>query len=118
MADRRRRRGAERGHTAQVPTWVVPLLLVALPILMAATGGDDGTGGGAGGGSPFGGMLLLLGGIVVGAGAVLAVGYLVLRWRAGPAPAEVPGEWWTCRSCGAANIAGSPRCHACGAWPR
>jgi hypothetical protein len=117
MADRRRRRGAERGQTALVPTWVVPLLLVALPVLVAATGGDDGTGAGGGGG-PFGGMLLLLAGIVVGAVAVLAVGYLVLRWRAGPAPAEIPGEWWTCRSCGAANIAGSPRCHACGAWPR
>jgi len=96
---------------------MVPLLFLALVVLTGATGGDDGSGGG-GGGAPWGDLVLLLGGVVVGALALLAVGYLVLRWRAGPAPAEVPDEWWTCPACGAANIVGSPRCHACGAWPR
>ena len=100
-----------------VPAWIIPWLLVALFVQAGATGGNEGEGAG-GGGSDLVGLGLLLGGVVVGAVVMLIVGYVVLRWRAGPAPAEVPGDWWTCRSCGAANIAGSPRCHACGAWPR
>jgi len=105
-----------RRRAGRVPAQLVPLLVVALLVLAAATGDDEGSGGG--GGLSFEGILLLLGGIVVTAVAALAVGYVILRWRAGPAAAEIPGEWWTCQSCGAANIVGSPRCHACGAWPR
>ncbi len=108
---------AEGRGAGPAPRWVVPLLLIALVVLSGATGGND-SGGGSGGSAPLGGILLVLGGVVVGAAMALVVGYLVLRWRAGPAPAEVPGEWWTCATCGAANIVGSPRCHACGAWPR
>lgn len=108
---------AEWPRTRLGPARVVPLLVVALLVLAAATGGDEGSGVG-GGGTSLEGILLLIGGIVVTAVAALAVGYVILRWRAGPAAAEIPGEWWTCQSCGAANIAGSPRCHACGAWPR
>jgi hypothetical protein len=108
----------DRSPARPVPPWVVPLLLLALVALTGATGGDDGAGGGGGSGFDLGTIGPLLIGVVVGAAAVLAVGYLVLRWRAGPARAEAPGEWWTCPKCGAANIVGSPRCHACGAWPR
>ncbi|HSL98011.1 MAG TPA: hypothetical protein VK831_05520 [Candidatus Deferrimicrobiaceae bacterium] len=108
---------AEHRPVRPVPLWVVPLLLVALVILTGATGGNEG-GGSGGGGVEWGTILLLLAGAVVGAASVLVVGYLVLRWRAGPAPVGTPGEWWSCPACGAANIVGSPRCHACGAWPR
>lgn len=109
MADQRSKR--------PVPPWIVPLLLVALLVLTGATGGNEG-GGSAGGDAPWGTILLLLAGAIVGAATVLVVGYLVLRWRAGPTPVEAPGEWWSCPACGAANIVGSPRCYACGAWPR
>jgi hypothetical protein len=97
-----------------VPPWAIALLLPALVVLMGATGQDEGS---AGGGLELGSLALLLVGVLAAAILVLAAGYLVLRWRAGPAPAEVPGDWWTCAACGAANIGGSPRCHACGAWP-
>jgi hypothetical protein len=109
---------SDRAAARLVPPWIVPLLLLALVTMTGAKGRDEGAGGGGGIGFELGTIGLLLIGVVVGAAAVLAVGYLVLRWRAGPPPAEVPDDWWTCPTCGAANIVGSPRCHACGAWPR
>lgn len=91
-------------------------LLVAAFVILAATNPEPGSGGSGGTGS--GDMLLLVVAGVVGAAVTLPiVAFLVLRWRAGPAQPEAPGEWWACRSCGAMNIAGSPRCHSCGAWP-
>lgn len=106
----------DRAPARPVPAWTVPLLLLALVVLSGATGVDDGAA--SGGGTPLASIGLLVIGVIVGVAAVVVIAYLILRWRAGPTPAEIPGDWWTCPSCGAANIVGSPRCHACGAWPR
>jgi hypothetical protein len=74
-------------------------------------------GSGGGGGLDVGLLLPVLLVAVAGAAIALVAAYLVLRRRASApfAPSE-PGEWWTCAKCGKANVAGSPRCFACGTW--
>ncbi len=74
---------------------------------------------GAGGaGFDLAGLLPLAAAVVVGGILALALVLLVMRRRLpGPLAQAGPGEWWTCRQCGATNIAGSPRCYSCGAWP-
>ena len=75
---------------------------------------------GAAAGSLDGGALLpiLLAALVGGGLVALAVAYVVMRRRAAVpfVPAEPAGEWWVCRTCGKQNVAGSPRCYACGTW--
>ena len=75
------------------------------------------------GGVGLGLIVAIVAGVVVGAALVAAIGYLVLRRRAGmpmepPPGAPEGGEWWTCRKCGRNNIVGSARCYACGEWQR
>lgn len=90
------------------------LLVAAFVILAAVSNPEPGP---SGGGAGSGNVLLLVVAALVGAAITLPiVAFLVLRWRAGPAQPEPPGEWWACRACGAMNIAGSPRCHSCGEW--
>ena len=56
-------------------------------------------------------VVALIVGVVVAAGA----GYVLFRTR-GARVAPVSDEWWTCSSCGAANVEGTARCHACSTW--
>lgn len=71
-----------------------------------------------GGGSlDLGALLPIAGAALAGATIALIAGFLVLRRRTGgPVAAADPGEWWTCRNCGKANVIGSPRCYGCGTW--
>jgi hypothetical protein len=78
----------------------------------------EGSGGGGGGGLNLGALLPIVAIVVVG-GVILSIAAFVVlrRTSATPVPAD-PGEWWTCRNCGKANVVGTARCYACGAWPR
>lgn len=77
----------------------------------------DQTPSGGGGGLDLGALLPIVGIVVVGGVILLIAAFVVLRrTSAAPVPAD-PGEWWTCRNCGKANVVGSARCYACGAWP-
>ena len=77
----------------------------------------EGSGGG-GSGVNLGALLPIVAILVVGGVILLIAAFVVLRrTSATPVPAD-PGEWWTCRNCGKANVVGSARCYACGAWPR
>jgi len=80
---------------------------------------DDSTpiNGGVGGGLDLGGLLPFLAAAVIGALLALVAAFVVLGRRStGPLAPVDPGDWWTCRSCGKANVVGSPRCYACGTW--
>lgn len=69
------------------------------------------------GGIDLGGLLPILAVVIVGGLlALLALALVVTRRPSGPLAAADPGEWWTCRSCGKANVVGSPRCYDCGTW--
>jgi hypothetical protein len=71
-------------------------------------------GGGSNGVDAFG--LLLLAGLAVAVVAALAAAFVLFRTR-GPKAAPPPSEgWWTCSKCGAGNMDGAARCHACATW--
>lgn len=75
------------------------------------------TKGGSGSGSNFLADILplLIVALVVGALVAAGAAYVLFRTRGAPvAPAS--DEWWTCSSCGAGNVVGSARCHACATW--
>lgn len=77
----------------------------------------DQTPGGVGGGLTLDALLPIVAIVGVGGVILLIAAFVVLRrTSAAPMPAD-PGEWWTCRNCGKANVVGSARCYACGAWP-
>ena len=75
------------------------------------------TGDVGGGGLDLGALLPFLAAAVIGGLLALVAAFVVLgRRSSGPLAPVDPGEWWTCRSCGKANVVGSPRCYACGTW--
>ncbi|MBI2781608.1 MAG: hypothetical protein HYX55_07420 [Chloroflexi bacterium] len=73
-------------------------------------------GGGSGGtlGDPLVGLILIAG-LVVAVVVLLAAAYVLFRTRS---PKVIPPSegWWTCTKCGASNMDGSARCHACSTW--
>jgi hypothetical protein len=80
------------------------------------------SGGGASAGGGTGGTVLatlaplLLVGLAV-AVVVLVGGAIVLfRTRGAVAPPASAEGWWTCANCGAGNLDGASRCHACSTW--
>lgn len=72
-------------------------------------------GGGGGGllGSGFG--LILLVGLGIAVVVVAWAAYVLFRTR-GPKVIPPSEGWWTCTKCGAGNMDGAARCHACAAW--
>ncbi len=69
----------------------------------------------AAGGIDAFGILLFVG---LGLALLAAIGAGTVRFRtrgakAVPPPAE---GWWTCANCGAGNMDGAARCHACATW--
>jgi hypothetical protein len=85
---------------------------------LAEQGGGASSGGGTGGGgsllSGLGPLLII--GLVVAIIVVIAAAVILARTRGvttQPAGAE---GWWTCANCGAGNLDGAARCHACSTW--
>ena len=80
------------------------------------------SGGGASAGGGSGGTLLssltplLLVGLAIAVVVLVAAVVILFRTRGSvAAPASSEG-WWTCSSCGAGNMDGAARCHACTTW--
>jgi hypothetical protein len=71
--------------------------------------------GGGGTGGLDGLTLILVIGLVVA--VVVLVGAVFVLFRTRTAKALPPSEgWWTCAKCGAGNMDGAARCHACATW--
>lgn len=86
---------------------------VPLPILELVDAPAQG-GGGAGDLDAFG--ILLFVGLALAVLAAIGAAFVLFRTR-GAKAAPPPSEgWWTCSSCGAANMDGAARCHACATW--
>jgi len=81
---------------------------------------DAPTQGGGAGGILGGGLgLLLLAGLGIAILiAVVAAAVVLFRTRASKLPAGADEGWWTCANCGAGNLDGAARCHACSTWRR
>jgi hypothetical protein len=61
--------------------------------------------------------LLLLGGFAIAVIAALVAAFVLFRTRGATRAAPPPSEgWWTCAKCGAGNMDGAARCHACATW--
>lgn len=72
---------------------------------------------GAGGG-PLGDPLIgliLIAALVVAVVVLLAAAYVLFRTRS-PKVLPPSEDWWTCTKCGASNMDGAARCHACSTW--
>jgi len=50
--------------------------------------------------------------LVVLVGAVV----ILFRTRGAVTPPASSEGWWTCSNCGAGNMDGAARCHACSTW--
>lgn len=119
---------SDGGRPTRLTRLVGPALaIVAFTVLLGAapsSAGIPGTirefvdaptqGGGSSGLDAFG--LLLLGGLALAVVAAIAAAFVLFRTRgvkAAPPPSE---GWWTCLKCGAGNMDGAARCHACATW--
>lgn len=83
----------------------------------AESGGGASAGGGNGGGllSGFGPLLLV--GLAIAVVVLVAAVVILFRTRGAVAtPATTAEGWWTCANCGAGNMDGAARCHACSTW--
>jgi hypothetical protein len=93
------------GAAPAVPTAVAPILLIDAPTQGAGAAG---------------GLLGDLGWILILALAVAAVALIlaaIVLFRTRGSKEAPPSEgWWTCANCGAGNMDGSARCHACATW--
>lgn len=76
------------------------------------------TGGGGGGGGLGGDLgLLVLAALALAVIVAASAAAVILYRTRGPRGPRSPEEgWWTCPSCGAGNIDGAARCHACATW--
>lgn len=79
-------------------------------------------GGGASAGGGTGGTLLstlaplLLIALAVALVIVATAVVILLRTRGAVTPPVNAEGWWTCSNCGAGNMDGASRCHACSTW--
>lgn len=98
----------------------VAILLGAIPAgpapVVAALPIDAPTQGGGAGGGLLGelGWILIVG-LAIAAVALILAAIVLFRTRGSKAPPPSEG-WWTCASCGAGNMDGAARCHACATW--
>ena len=94
------------GATAPGSGGIAPILDLAPP------GGQEG---GPAANGILGPVLLAALGlaVIVAAGAAAVILY---RTRGSRVPRTPEEGWWTCQSCGAGNIDGAARCHACATW--
>lgn len=82
-----------------------------LQLVDAATPGNGGTGGI----DAFG--ILLIAGLVLAVVLAIVAAIILLRTRGVSKTVPPPAEgWWTCGDCGASNMDGAARCHACATW--
>ncbi|HUG29855.1 MAG TPA: hypothetical protein VMQ65_04985 [Candidatus Limnocylindria bacterium] len=87
------------------PTAVAPILLIDAP-----------TQGAGGAGGLFGDLgWILIVGLAIAAVALILAAIVLFRTRGSKAAPPSEG-WWTCGKCGAGNMDGSARCHACATW--
>ena len=92
------------------------------PFGPTAVGNFNESGGGASSGGGTGGSLLstlgplLLVGLAIALVVVVGAAVVLLRTRAAVTPTASPEGWWTCTNCGAGNLDGASRCHACSTW--
>jgi hypothetical protein len=88
----------------QVPTDATRLLI------------DAPTQGAGGAGGLLGDLSwLLLVALAAAAVVFVAAAFVLFRTRASKAAPTSEG-WWTCANCGAGNMDGAARCHACATW--
>lgn len=120
---------SSRGRSASLARLAGPALaIVALTVLLGAVapgqagieaarqGIDAPTQGAGASGGLFGdlGWLLI---VALAAAAVIFMGAAVVLFRTRASKAAPPSEgWWTCANCGAGNMDGAARCHACATW--
>ncbi len=117
------------GRSARLARLCGPALaIVALTVLLgAAAPGQDATtaprqlidapsqGAGASGGLLGDLSWILL--VALAVAAVVLIGAAVVLFRTRVSKAAPTSEgWWTCANCGAGNMDGAPRCHACATW--
>lgn len=115
-----RRAGLDRLAGAALAILAVAILLAAAPAGPAAvvpvrTIDAPTQGGGAGGGllGELGWILIV--GLAIAAVALILAAIVLFRTRGSKAAPASEG-WWTCGKCGAGNMDGSARCHACATW--
>ena len=105
------------GRPARLSRLVEPgLAIVAFIVLTGAgptTNGGDQGGGGGGFLSGLGPLLAVA--LVIGI-VLAAVAALILFRTRGASVPPATDDWWTCANCGAANMDGAARCHACSTW--
>jgi hypothetical protein len=121
------RRPTRTGQVAHLALAIAALLVLvganapfppvdaAAPLLVDAPTQGGGSGGILGGGI---GLLLLAGLGIAILIAVAAAAVVLFRTRASKLPAGSDEGWWTCANCGAGNLDGAARCHACSTWRR
>jgi hypothetical protein len=80
------------------------------------SGGGASSGGGTSGTflADFGPLLLI--GLAIAVIVLLAAAVILFRTRGAVTPSATSEGWWTCSNCGAGNMDGAARCHACGTW--
>lgn len=87
------------------PTSFAPTLLIDAP-----------TQGAGGAGGLFGGLGWILIVALAAAVVVLVLAAFVLFRTRGSKATQLSEGWWTCANCGAGNMDGAARCHACATW--
>lgn len=93
------------GATPAGPAAVGPAMLIDAP-----TQGAGDTGG------LFGGLgWILVIALAIAVVALIVAAIVLFRTRGGKASPPSEG-WWTCANCGAGNMDGAARCHACATW--
>lgn len=80
------------------------------------SGGGASAGSGSSGSflSDFGPLLLIA--VAVAVVVLVAAAVLLFRTRGAVTPPASSEGWWTCSNCGAGNMDGAARCHACSTW--
>ena len=120
---------SRRGRTARLTRLAGPALaIVALTVLLGAVAPgqadlgsspqliDAPTPGSGSGGGLFGGLgWLLIVGLAIAAVVFIAAAVVLFRTRVSKVASPSEG-WWTCANCGAGNMDGAARCHACATW--
>jgi hypothetical protein len=97
---------------ANAPAALAPGLILDLN----ESGGGASSGGGTGGTflADFGPLLLI--GLAIAVIVLIAAAVILFRTRGAVTPPVSSEGWWTCSNCGAGNMDGAARCHACSTW--
>lgn len=116
------------GQPARLTRLAGPALaILAVTVLLGAAPADPATTvraqpidaptqGAGGGGGLFGDLgWILIVALAVAVVVLILAGIVLFRTRS-PKAAPPSEGWWTCASCGAGNMDGAARCHACATW--